>query len=313
MDIKGHNYIIEIIKLLCAFGVVWIHFGKPCVITEFCVPIFVAISGYYSKNVIDSKGTSELKRRVMRIVIPFWIWSSIAVVVALLHGKHLLIQEIMLQYVLGHSVYMPLYFLPVIIMCTLAAFLVRWFSGRYWRYVSLVVVLCCLFLQYSGALPYIFNDVGASISYPLARFFAFMPLFVCGYALNYWQKIKTIPSRYFYSGMLLLAAIVVVLRITKILHRPNGFGYEGVDVLILSVMVVFIAVCAGDALACIWRLRWSCGLSAGIYYMHGIVGSEIAKVFDLPHGLLLAIVVFGISALLTFAFKSFKMTSIIVK
>lgn len=68
------NYGISLLKIIAAFAVVWAHFGLGMGrLTTWAVPSFVLISFWLTSRVITEGDGTVIKKRVQRIVIPFFI------------------------------------------------------------------------------------------------------------------------------------------------------------------------------------------------------------------------------------------------
>lgn len=78
---------IQVIRVLCIIAVVTIHtcpsgqigiFLRPFL--NFCVSIFIFLSGYLTKMLIEDK-SKYIKKRLSRVIIPYIIWSIIYIII----------------------------------------------------------------------------------------------------------------------------------------------------------------------------------------------------------------------------------------
>lgn len=79
--IREYNYNLALLKILCCFDVILRHFYPKDkyyidLMTLLAVPLFIIISFFFTTKLIISGSKKELMSRVVRLIVPMWIWGD---------------------------------------------------------------------------------------------------------------------------------------------------------------------------------------------------------------------------------------------
>ncbi len=260
---------MEFLRLWGAMAVVWLHYGPfrmPGV--TFAVPCFVVMSFFLSWKMIDDKDSIRLLKRIQGLVIPFFSWGCISYLIAILIGNSAGLAPLLWQLCLGHATCTPLYYLfDVTVIMTfifvLRKCLVRW---AFCIAVALLVVIC-LFMQYSGLNHFIFGRLPFEASYPLGRIAELFPHAVMGCTL---ASINRKGWRSAIIGIILVGAGLLMVSPFRV---PLQFGYAGLAPLFVASGLVSIVTAWTVTPGIFSWVRTLSSTTAGIYYIHCTVGA----------------------------------------
>lgn len=178
---KSRNYTLDLVKLICAFGVISIHIPSDTPSADyigsffhpFCVPFFyVASLTYFIKGVSNAPLNQQLLKIWQRLVVPLWSWTTIYLILMCL--KKLLVKDrlnldFVNAYFYGQSA-VQLYYLPSLILMQLYALSVYLLINnvKIKKLNGLVLLALCI----------IFHIVGYHKNCFSIETFAFYPLLV---------------------------------------------------------------------------------------------------------------------------------------
>lgn len=301
MKSDGRNIGIDALKAIACAGVVIQHFGGGAwgSVVKFAVPVFMFVSIYLSGNTIQRGDICHLMHRMKRLYIPFALWGILYFLTMCVVEHRFSVSDLLLQLTIGVPACPPLYFIFLLAANTVLIFLVAR-SGRYALAWLGVCFLGCLILQYAGLNGRIFAGLPFHPRHALGRFVELLPAAVCGYCLFLSNR----KSLFALCSIVLLATVVV----GDSLDCP-GFSYQGVYVLCGAVGVSSIAVLLGDRVsigmpkgigACVGGIA---GLTAGIYYVHLLVGKCLELILGRHRSIAEAMFVLLLSAVGVFAMK----------
>ena len=184
------------------------------------------------------------------------------------------------QYVKGNQ----LWFQPVLIYSTILMFFVlrksrtRYDYSRYRYYLIMLLLLSLsLFLQYSQLNMKLFGTQIYELKYTCGRFFEMLPYACVGIVLGSLKLLndthghkRVVRSAY----LLLLSATVTVLIKYCDVNGIDGFGYQGVERLVIST-IIFIIFCGLEmkwiSKLCAQIIRYISSLTVGIYGAHMLI------------------------------------------
>lgn len=261
---------IEVLRILGAMAVVWAHYGKfRMPVVKFAVPCFVAISFFLGWKMIESKSPERLLRSLSRLAIPFFTWGVVSYLVALALGIKSGIAPLLWQLTLGHSTCMPLYYLLDMALMMAALFAARRFlpARAFWTVVG-VLVPACLFFQYSGLNYTAFGGLPFEASFPLGRLAELFPAAVAGCAIA-----ASVPRGRgtFAAGAAISAAAVATL-LCGFLAVGKEFGYAGIALFAGTVGFLAMGAAFTSENPMLNRIRIVSAATAGVYFIHTIVG-----------------------------------------
>lgn len=144
----------------------WLYFSIRQ-LTNFPVAVFLFMAGYFTKiEKWKEKPLNELRFRVQRLLIPYFIWSAVYIVVKCVFETRMGMKEIVAEMLLGKAA-TPFYYVLVLIQLTfLVVFLCWTISNKKWWYsicicsitpIALVVLYACVYKQ--NSIPWYCNTL----------------------------------------------------------------------------------------------------------------------------------------------------------
>lgn len=283
---KRYNPGLGLIKFIACFCVVWVHNAKAVPLMVLDVPVFVTVAFLFS--------SAGLLKRLWRILHPFWLWGVTAGVVHLLMGDSPSARDWFWQLTLGHVFCKPLYFLSLLAFYTVLFHPLRKVRDAVAIPLFLSVAAFSWVWQYMGFNWRMFGGVDPTWGYWCGRFFELLPCVCLGLVVQRGR----IPPVVFGSASLVVVAAWKMWGC----RIPTGehFGYAGVLPPMLSVCAVLLARWIGETAlgGRLARVRSVFDLSPRIYYVHAIVGYLLVALVGWQMGVVRALTVFAVSAVL---------------
>ena len=285
------------LKFLMANLVVWMHFGH-------CLPgqtLAVLVFAFYSFFYVGC--TYDLRKRVVRILWPFWWWGAFSVLFCVFAlGEPFELRRVGLQFLFGHAYCTPLWFLFSLGACSCLIWPLR-FCGPKARVLilSLMSILSLLWI-WSGLNHKSFGWMPSELQYPLGRTFELLPTCLIGCLAGLARAAGRLTNRLALAGGTLLAILGVIAY--PVFPRIPGFLYS--DVWLFPMCVGLCIVFWG-----VGNLRFAAGemgfvrkiadTSSCIYYIHSFVGPcavFLAGGRSFVSGILASIIALGCSLVL---------------
>lgn len=194
-NLQPRNPVFDLLRIVLTVLVVNVHIRiitgvKPNYLepyTWYTVPLFIVLSFFLISN-------KPLKERVKRLFIPFIFW---AVVGFIIHPNLLSIKNIFLQFLTGHVVNTPLYYLVLLIWFTI----INWFINKFfWRqkiFIYILIIFTALFLEYSNINYGFFSPMITVIEKSYGRFVELAKFVPVGLFFGYLYK-KIINKNIFF-------------------------------------------------------------------------------------------------------------------
>ena len=234
------NYNLDLLKTLCAFLVVVAHFGRDSFLISFAtlaVPVFMILSFYFFYDKICSV---DIIQRIRRLAVPLVGWAIIYFLIYyfVLKMHDLTISDLLYQSVTGHDAKLnaSMWFQNNLIILTLVAFFL---FKKFQKHFFIIMLCCCItayILQYSGVNYHLFANLGSELKYPLGRLTEMVPFMVVGLVLKKYDLLHNFSERLIYLWIVLFICVHALIRI----HVPMSFGYAGIKLCMLSVILVFL-------------------------------------------------------------------------
>lgn len=174
---KDINVGVEILRMIYAFLVVEVHFGRgnkdwydfAWKYIDFYVTSFFLMAFYFSYNTFSSRNISKIKERFLRLLYPYLLWPIIIYIrknyYSLFHG-HLNVKYLMkifyIQYLLGNNIHGILWFLFQLIIVSLFICIIVFMFKDYHIYALYVVFILGSIYNYSKIHGEIMNQYGRS-------------------------------------------------------------------------------------------------------------------------------------------------------
>lgn len=265
---------VELVRIWGAMAVVWIHYGTGKMLgMGYAVPCFVVISFFFAWKMIESAKADALRRRLLRLAIPFFAWGAVSYFAALATGSRSGLASLVWQLALGHDTCKPLYYLLDVAIITSSLFALRRLLPP--RGFWIVVAMLSLFdvcVQYAGFNYRVFSKLPMQASYTLGRLVELFPIAVAGCGLG---AIAIRGRLSFFVGMGLFACGAVATKCGA-LWVDMQFGYAGVTHILLSAGILAMATSWATDNEWLKSIRGISVASAGVYYIHPIVGGVLA-------------------------------------
>lgn len=308
---------IDIVRVLAAFMVVFIHSPKPIegmnnniiyalynYIMLPCVPLFFIISGYLLLPTKDSLFLF-LRKRFKRIVYPLLFWSIICILITPHNSLNDLIKEFFYipfcQKANGH--YWFLYSLiSIYLVLPIISLWLKQASQREIQFLLYTWLLVSTLPFLNILLPNVFNGNGDY--YNLLYYNAgFIGYFVLGFYLkNFSHKRESMNS---FLLMILTSSVhlsLVYLNKLGYINIPEMNPYLCIDVILQSLFIFLLIREYGMKL---YRMRkifyFLSPLTFGIYLVHGLIHKYITFPFIYDTLKLPSALAVPISAIITFA------------
>lgn len=317
MNVEKRILWLDIVRVIAAFMVVFIHAMKPIVgqdsnivyalytyIMLPCVPLFFILSGYLLLPVNGSL-FSFLKKRSVRIIFPLLFWSVINIIVKDFHSPLEVLKSLFYipfcQRANGHywflysliSIYL---ILPVISV---------WLKQARQKEIQFMlgIWLIASFLPFLNIiLPDVFNGNGNYYNF-LYYNAGFLGYFILGFYLkNFSHKNEVMIS--FLCAMIISVSHLLIILLSKLKHidLPEMNPYLSIDVIFQSLFIFLFIRKYGNKLYFIRNVIYFLSpLTFGVYLTHGLVNKYIT--FPIVYNTLnlSSILAVPLSAIITFS------------
>lgn len=252
------------------FGVVMCHFWIPDkdmildvmidTVRQDAVPTFMILAFFFSASVIENVEFSRLVTRMIRLLIPFFIWPIILfsvynVLSLIIHGRmEYGLKDLGFQFFMGHTnIAGVLYFNWIVMVLTVVFSLLFFLIPIKRAYLVLsVAVVASIYFVCSGKCYEMVSVLPFEMKYPIGRSIELLPAAVCGMTLSHFdfQKIeKKLKEKQIYYLLLgvLIFEILWILRMTPLfesLFQTKTFGYGLPNQIVLAVLlnILFISI-----------------------------------------------------------------------
>lgn len=183
--------------------------------------------------------------------------------------------------------------------------------------ILMISCVFCAVLQHTGVNAMIFNSLELHPRCALGRFVELFPYAIAGFSFAW--VMRECRRR---TAQLVMAGVSVVFLVLPYISRSAGFdlsclgfGYQGVELFWVVTGASILLILIGDG--CVFkfgsRVAGIASCTAGIYYIHLLVGKCIEMPLGRHRGLLEALVVVGISLLIVWLMKRIRSLSWLVK
>ena len=264
---------VEILRLLGAMAVVWAHYGKfRMPVVKFAVPCFVVISFFLGWRMVESGEFARLGRRLSRLAVPFFAWGCVSYIVAVASGAKTGLAPLLWQLSLGHSTCMPLYYLFDMAVMMVVLFVVRrCFPVQVFWCIVGFLALACMCMQYSELNYELFGQLPVEASFPLGRIVELFPSAVAGCVI----ATGVLCGRRSFTVGVALSVVAVVTLLCEFLVVGKQFGYAGFALLIGPIGFVLMSTAFTSRNPMLRRVRIVSAATAGVYFIHTIVGDVL--------------------------------------
>lgn len=299
-----YNYSIAFVKILFSFFVICIHywnmddlrgvyfFDAVHRLMEVTVPVFLIMSFFLTTEIFTSKDKKKIKKRLVRLVIPFYMWgilyyigySCIDLFLGYKINPDLSFNSLLWQITLGHSKELcpPLWYLLDSIIISIVFWSIFKISDIFKWNLMLFLLVISLGMQYSGINYRIFGRFQYEICYPLGRLAEVFPYACIGMIVSASGCLKKLKSFRLYTFVICILSLLVVAYGNLFTRPEKGFAYGGTYMIVYAtlVFVLFYMIPFDKSPILIKKgLRTISKYSLGIYCIHLGVGYIWNNVF----------------------------------
>ena len=156
------NLGIQLLRVFLCFWVLLYHFCDKYKINYnlfflihhrlFHVPCFSFLSFYYSYNAFFSYNMKYIKKRLVRLLIPFILWPVIALIFnnyIIHYEKIITFHELKLQLLVGRQFYVPLWYLFSTLFLTILFYIISKLCNNHFLLIIQFLAIFSYFAQYS--------------------------------------------------------------------------------------------------------------------------------------------------------------------
>lgn len=301
---KNYNYAMGLLKVVMSFEVVLCHYwvcgemkNVPyaqwpfAAMRSVAVPAFMIMSFFFTRQVFEENSEAQNRKRLVRLVTPYWIWAIIyfgvySFIYEITKIENVLtIKDLLWQLSLGSSPKLNtvLWYQADLIVLTLAYMIMHKVvpQKKILPFIGVIGILA-IFLQYSGVNYLLFKDARYEIRYTFGRLIEMIPFTTMGYILADKRCISWL-KKYKWSVAASCGVLFVAFVVYSVFgYTPDGFGYNGIGLLVSGSSIVIITI-ALPLENCGRRTKKIIDLlakySMGIYCLHFGVGFWLTKLY----------------------------------
>ena len=249
------------------------------------VPLFYLMSFYFSSKIFIKIERNKLILRFERLLIPYFIWPIIILLInRIFNIAYKLnlkdsLNDIKLQFLLGHNFMPVLWFQINLIFVTFLIIILRKIFYKNLIYILLNLEIFSYFIQYSNLNFKLFSNFHFCIRYPIGRFIEIIPYCISGYIFGYLNceifleknKIKVVSFFLFFYALVIKYDMFII---------PKGFGYQGINLNVLSIIIfIIISSISFENKIIIRYIKIYAQFSSGIYYLHNPIWTYFSCFF----------------------------------
>lgn len=298
IDRKEKNIGIEILRIYLSLLVVNSHCYNrksnnfPLIISKILknrlhVPTFFIVSFYFFQKSLISRNLDKFKLRLQRLLLPYLFWPVILWIINKIINNYfniefkISIENLKDQLLTGHQFNEVFWFQWNLIFETFLFVVVELICHKYILYFLINIGLIAYFFQYSEYNYIIFSCFDYEKKYTFGRFAEILPFSISGFYLAYFKLISFMQNNRIRTIYICLLIIILISKYNFLLD-PNGFGYEGFKLHILSINLFIIFSMISNKLfpkkvhKIIMKIS---KFTPGIYYLHVPVMKYFRNIF----------------------------------
>ncbi len=228
---QTRDSIFDLLRIILTFLVVNVHiriitgikanFLEPY--TWYTVPLFIVLSFFFFSN-------KPLIIRIKRLFFPFIFWSVIGFII---HPNLLSVENIFLQFLTGHVVNTPLYYLILLAWFTVIYRLINFFPFRLKILIYSLIISTALFLEYSSINFNLFSPMITIVEKSYGRFIELIKFVPVGLVFGFLSK--KINNKNIY--LILSIAFLILFFAVSYIPVPLDFHFSGLKILAGSIAI----------------------------------------------------------------------------
>ena len=297
---KKYNWGIAILRLFLTFLVILNHFweandaaiGGTAVfikLRSIAVPTFMLLSFFLTERDIGNPTSEKIKKRLIRLSVPFFMWGAGSWLVLFLAEKILNLdiidgfRALFWQLVSGHAYHVnaPLWYMAVLIWLTIIYSIIFILPNKRASFVFIqIIAIVAVILQYSGLNYSLFKDMPFEMKYPLGRVVEVIPYATLGYDIAHLQIYDWLKENKHRATFALWTSLAMTILLLVFGQTSNiaGFGYNGIFRMIVSFsLLTFFYLLPMEHISedTVKRLKTITAHTFGIYCLHYLVGNVL--------------------------------------
>ena len=256
IKMKNRNLGIQILRSLLCFWILLNHClnknnnKKLCTILfkyRMHVPCFILIAFYFSNKIIISRNIINIKKRLERLLIPYFILPIIILIINnilynytsfSLFGRILNIKDLFYQYLFGRKLIPVFWFQFYIIWSTLLFIIISFLFGKKFSIIIIHIFFISYIIQYSNFNYKYFSNFSNQVKYSLGCFAEMLPISATGCILSSQNTFSLINNKinaiYFSIICLFLIFFYDVFKFIK------SISFSGISLNVGSILLFII-------------------------------------------------------------------------
>lgn len=286
----------DYLRVLACFGVVWLHFGSSSNFALIAVSIFMVLATFLGGKLLTGGGGERICTRLKRLYWPFLFWGMLYFLVYSVFFSRFDLKVLLMQMLLGVPACPALYFIFLLMVYTCILYGV--FRMKRSVSFSILLIVGCFCLQYSGLNHALFSHLPFDVCMVLGRFVELLPAAILG-TLVYLVK----------DNKKVLGCLAIVGLVIYPLHyvlNCAGFCYQGLGLFGGTMGLTCGALLMPNIKFASKHIGILASLTAGIYYVHLLIGKVMELCIGRNRGFREACGVFLVSAIGVFLLKKVK-------
>ena len=312
------NQAINIIKMLSCFAVISLHFGGVAYGRRLAVPAFMFVSFYLSFGKLTSGDVSCFWRRLARLFVPYAFWGVAGYCFGVCIGRDFGFRDVIMQLLTGYPTAEHLYYVTLLMGFTALVFAVETCLEKKGKTMVYVIMFAgSLAMQYSGWNHALCSQIDGIVKHTPGRIPELLPMAVLGVSFCRLEKMsQTIRNgwRWLMAASVTVLLAGCVMLVLGIPAKPLGFGYQGLQDQLLCASLCSIMILLGGRISL--KSRWLDfvgAATAGIYFMHMVVGECLQRALGFGKSNLAALAIFIACLVITALLDRSKWTRWIVR
>ena len=235
----------DLLKIIMCFMVVLIHNDLRGLFQDLSVPCFMFMSFYFSAEAILNHDIDKIKKRIKRLLIPFYFWSILfyigyyaASFVSDACARPTL-RDLLMQLLTGFNEFsdFPLWYICALIILLIVLTTISYCAKSQSTYILITyafIIPISLMLSYSG-INYTFW-VDRSYTYgTLCNMIIYAILGVTFYRFDLFNKFANVPSTLFS-----ILTYMFIAKFDVIATPSKAFRYDGLKLIVLTCLVMIV-------------------------------------------------------------------------
>ena len=289
INTKIYNLGVDILRVLLSFTVVLDHLYNKKILKYYTyilyyhIPTFFLISFYFTYNTFTAYNIKKIKLRFERLLIPYISWSIIAYIIKNIRykfklNKYYSIKEFIEHLICGHIIYVPLWYLVILIQLTLLFLIIIFIFRNYSLFFFHILIIISYIFQYSGLNYYlVIKYLRLHATFTFGRFFESIPNAITGYTIAYLNLIQKLRIFRFKTWFFSISILIIISKYS-VFDNLKTFKYGGLRLNIAAscIFIIFSLLPLENLESKSFQkfIKQITSYTGGIFYMHYLIGSS---------------------------------------